>query len=95
MFRLKTTGCIAAIMVDGVHCRDHSRRGDPRVVLFAQYLWKDEPAGDGRKYTGWQSGMHFADGTPKPALDHFGDPIWVDFRDNVAWGQVRPARRTP
>ncbi len=63
---------------------------DPRVVLFAQYLWKDEPAGDGRKYTGWQSGMHFTDGTPKPALDHFDDPIWVDFQDQVAWGQVRP-----
>ena len=28
--------------------------------------------------------------TPKPALAHFDDPIWVDFRDNVAWGQVRP-----
>src|SRR3954454_16788779 len=34
--------------------------------------------------------MHFADGTPKPALDHFDDPIWVDFNDKVAWGQVRP-----
>jgi Glycosyl hydrolase family 79 C-terminal beta domain len=63
---------------------------DPRVVLFAQYLWKDEPAGDGRKYTGWQSGLHFADGSDKPALAHFPDPIWVDFRSKVAWGQVRP-----
>jgi glycosyl hydrolase family 79 len=63
---------------------------DPRVVLFAQYLWKDEPAGDGRKYTGWQSGMHFVDGSEKPALAHFDDPIWVDFRDDVVWGQVRP-----
>ena len=63
---------------------------DPRVVLFAQYLWKDEPALGGRRYTGWQSGLHFADGSEKPALAHFNDPIWVDFRDNVAWGQVRP-----
>jgi hypothetical protein len=62
---------------------------DPRVVLFAQYLWKDEPALDGRKYTGWQSGLHFDDGDPKPALAHFGSPIWVDFRDQIAWGQVR------
>jgi hypothetical protein len=57
---------------------------------MTQYLWKDEPAGDGRKYTGWQSGFHFADGSPKPALAHFHNPIWVDFRDDVAWGQVRP-----
>jgi hypothetical protein len=63
---------------------------DPRVMLLAQYLWTDEPAGGGRKYTGWQSGLHFNDGTDKPALDHFHDPIWIDFRDNAAWGQVRP-----
>ena len=63
---------------------------DPRVPLFAQYLWKDEPALDGRKYTGWQSGLHDVDGEPKPALAHFDDPIWVDFHDNAVWGQVRP-----
>src|SRR3954462_14250928 len=34
--------------------------------------------------------MHFADGAPKPALNHFDAPIWVDFHDKVAWGQVRP-----
>ena len=66
---------------------------DPRVPLFAQYLWKDEPALDGRKYTGWQSGLHDVDGEPKPALAHFDDPIWVDFHDNAVWGQVRPGRR--
>jgi glycosyl hydrolase family 79 len=62
---------------------------DPRVVLFGQYLWKDEPALGGRKYTGWQSGLNDVDGKPKPALAHFDDPIWVDFHDQVAWGQVR------
>ena len=63
---------------------------DPRVVMMAQYLWTDEPTGGGRRYTGWQSGLRFADGTPKPALAHFDDPIWVDFSDHVVWGQVRP-----
>jgi hypothetical protein len=62
---------------------------DPRVVMLAQYLWRDEPAGGGRRYTGWQSGLFDGDGNPKPALAHFHDPIWVDFRDDVAWGQVR------
>jgi Glycosyl hydrolase family 79 C-terminal beta domain len=63
---------------------------DPRVVMMAQYLWTDEPARGGKSYTGWQSGLRFADGTAKPALAHFDDPIWVDFRDRVVWGQVRP-----
>jgi hypothetical protein len=63
---------------------------DPRVVNFTQYLWRDEPAGGGRKYTGWQSGLHDSQGDPKPALAHFDDPIWVDFRRGVVWGQVRP-----
>lgn len=63
---------------------------DPRVMLLAQYLWQDEPVAGGRKYTGWQSGLHDADGDPKPALAHFDSPIWFDFRTNVVWGQVRP-----
>jgi hypothetical protein len=63
---------------------------DPRVVNFTQYLWKDEPAGGGRRYTGWQSGLYDSEGDPKPALAHFDDPIWVDFRAGVVWGQVRP-----
>jgi hypothetical protein len=63
---------------------------DPRVVLLAQYLWTDEPSGGGRRYTGWQSGLQFADGSAKPALAHFDDPIWIDFHDRAVWGQVRP-----
>ena len=38
---------------------------DPRVMLLAQYLWQDEPVAGGRKYTGWQSGLHDADGEPE------------------------------
>jgi hypothetical protein len=63
---------------------------DPRVVMMGQYLWTDEPSGGGRLYTGWQSGLRFADGSDKPALAHFDDPIWVDFGDHAVWGQVRP-----
>ncbi len=61
-----------------------------RVQLFAQYLWQDEPAGGGRRYTGWQSGLLDSDGDPKPALAHFDDPLWVDFERNLVWGQIRP-----
>ena len=63
---------------------------DPRVQLLSQYLWSDEPVGGGKRYTGWQSGLHDADGEPKPALAHFDHPIWLDFASSTLWGQVRP-----
>jgi Glycosyl hydrolase family 79 C-terminal beta domain len=63
---------------------------DPRVQLISQYLWVDEKVGGGKRYTGWQSGLHYADGRAKPALAHFAHPIWVDFSRGTLWGQVRP-----
>jgi hypothetical protein len=63
---------------------------DQRVQLISQYLWVDEKVGGGKKYTGWQSGLHYADGTAKPALAHFAHPIWVDYPRGLVWGQVRP-----
>jgi hypothetical protein len=63
---------------------------DPRVQLLAQYLWNDEPAGGGTRYTGWQSGLNFSDGRPKPALSNFDNPVWVDVPRGIVWGQVRP-----
>src|SRR5262249_27171372 len=63
---------------------------DPRVQLLSQYLWVDEKVGGGKKYTGWQSGLHYADGRPKPALAHFAHPIWIDFAGSTVWNQVRP-----
>ena len=35
---------------------------DPRVKLFTQYLWRDEPDGNAGIYSGWQSGLHYLDG---------------------------------
>lgn len=61
-----------------------------RVQLLAQYLWRDEKVGGGKRYTGWQSGLLTADGEPKPALQHFDDPMWPDLERNLVWGQVRP-----
>ena len=63
---------------------------DPRVQMIAQYLWHDERMAGGKRYTGWQSGLLTIDGEPKPALAHFDDPMWVDVRRNVIWGQIRP-----
>ena len=35
---------------------------NPRVKLFAQYLWIDEPRSLNDEFGGWQSGLRFADG---------------------------------
>lgn len=63
---------------------------NPRVQLIAQYLYRDEPVGGDKRYTGWQSGLITADGKDKPALAHFDDPLWVDLERGVVWGQIRP-----
>jgi hypothetical protein len=63
---------------------------DPRVLLLAQYVWRDEPVDGSTKYTGWQSGLRFHDGDAKPALANFDNPVWVDMPRGIVWGQVRP-----
>jgi hypothetical protein len=70
---------------------------DPRVKCVMQYEWRDEPIASrglgARAFSGWQSGLLFADGRGKPALDVFPDPFWADMRSDTSarlWGQVRP-----
>jgi hypothetical protein len=70
---------------------------NPRVHNLTQYGWIDEPVrrrgGGERAYSGWQSGLLYADGRPKPARETFPDPFFVDLtRPPRArfWGQVRP-----
>jgi Cellulase (glycosyl hydrolase family 5) len=70
---------------------------DPRVKSITQYEWRDEPLGRGTKatkYSGWQSGLLFADGRAKPSMRTFPNPFWVDLRPGSRkarlWGQVRP-----
>jgi hypothetical protein len=67
----------------------------PRVRSLSFYQWDDEPVitrGRGlRAYSGWQSGLRFFDGRPKPALATFAAPLVIDRSRSVVWGQVRPA----
>jgi hypothetical protein len=71
---------------------------DPRIKTLVQYEWRDDPLqvkGHGASaYAGWQSGLLFADGRPKPVLDAFANPFWVTARPGdptvTLWGQVRP-----
>lgn len=69
----------------------------PRVRMLIQYLWRDDPINTrvpADKYAGWQSGLYFFDGNPKPARKTFPNPFWVDLpkgsRTATVWGQVRP-----
>ncbi len=71
--------------------------GQPRVRTLIQYLWRDDPVNtrvDASKYGGWQSGLYFFDGNPKPARKSFPNPFWVDLprgrKTATVWGQVRP-----
>jgi Cellulase (glycosyl hydrolase family 5) len=65
----------------------------PRVKLLTQYLWTDDAAQNG-VLQGFQTGLNFADGIPKPSLSTFSQPFFIDLargrRHAVVWGQVRP-----
>ncbi len=62
---------------------------NPRVSSFSQYLLRDDDA-----LSGFQSGLQFADGRPKPSQEGFRLSLVVTrtSRGVALWGHVRPAR---
>jgi hypothetical protein len=62
---------------------------NPRVKLFAQYLWVDEPRSINDEFGGWQSGVRFHDGRAKPSFKRFATPFVLDATRGRLWGQVR------
>jgi hypothetical protein len=61
---------------------------DPRVQTVAQYKLVDDPL-----LSGFQSGLRFADGRPKPAYDAYRLPLWITRKGASrlrVYGQVRP-----
>lgn len=69
---------------------------DPRVKSWAQYLLRDDPPAGGppaQAFAGFESGLQFSDGTPKPAYDAFQLPLTVrrSGDDVTLWGLVRPS----
>ena len=64
----------------------------PRVRSLVHYQWVDEPvryrAPGPLAYAGWQSGLHFVNGRPKPVMDAFLSPFVL--AGDRFWGQVRP-----
>jgi hypothetical protein len=66
---------------------------NPRVVAFSQYLLRDSDPTGPKRYDGFESGLRFADGRPKPSLPAFRLPLAVTRSGSKAtvWGLVRPA----
>jgi hypothetical protein len=68
----------------------------PRLRSYAQYLLYDDPprpgATDSEIWSGFQTGLRFADGEAKPALDAYRLPIAVHpaAAGVRIWGLVRP-----
>jgi len=69
-----------------------------RVRGLSFYQWDDEPVvnrgGGTKRYSGWQTGLRFNDGKPKPVLSTFPAPFVVERKGTAKsvrlWGQVRP-----
>ena len=65
---------------------------NPRVVAFSQYLLRDSDPSGPKQYGGFESGLRFAAGGPKPSLPAFRLPLAVRREGTKAsvWGLVRP-----
>lgn len=66
---------------------------NPRVVAFSQYLLRDSDPTGPDEYGGFESGLRFHDGRPKPSLRAFRLPLAVKRMGSRVsiWGLVRPA----
>jgi len=67
---------------------------NPRVVAFSQYLLTDSAPTGRKEYGGFESGLRFSNGKPKPSLRSFPLPLAVrrvGSRRVSIWGLVRPA----
>ena len=73
---------------------------NPNVAAFSQYLLRDDPqisrpgsTALGRGSVGFQSGLEFANGRPKPSFAGFRLPLTVKRSGGrvALWGFVRPA----
>ena len=69
---------------------------NPQIASFSQYLLKDDPLGGpftSTGFIGFQTGLEYASGAPKPDYYGFRLPLVVSRRGGgfSLWGLVRPA----
>ena len=87
----RTAGVSLATQDRWLQMADYLAWRDHRVRLLTQYQWFDEPVSRAcYPFGGWQSGLRFLDGRPKPAFAHFDTPMQIDARRSLLWGQARP-----
>jgi hypothetical protein len=78
---------------------EHIAYSNPRVAAFSQYLLKDDPLGGppGASvhggYIGFQSGLEYVNGKPKPLYYGWPIPLTVSKTGHgfALWGRARPA----
>jgi hypothetical protein len=75
-------------------------QSDPRVKMFAQFLLRDVDPGDRQGFNDFQTGLLYADGTPKPAAQAFKIPLFASYATApdgsaglVLYGGVRPGNQ--
>jgi hypothetical protein len=78
---------------------EHIAYSNPRVAAFSQYLLKDDPLGGAPGASvhggtiGFQTGLEYVNGSPKPLYFGWPVPLTVSKRGRgfSLWGLVRPA----
>jgi hypothetical protein len=78
---------------------EHIAWADERVAAFSQYLLRDDPLGGppgssaSGGFVGFQTGLEYADGAPKPLYAAWPVPLTVTGTGGGVslWGLVRPA----
>jgi hypothetical protein len=78
---------------------EHIAYSNPRVAAFSQYLLKDDPIGGAPGasarggYVGFQTGLEYVNGKPKPLYNGWPIPLTVTKHGHgfSLWGLVRPA----
>jgi hypothetical protein len=94
----KYEGVSAAKQAEYDAIAEHIAYSNPRVAAFSQYLLKDDPLGGPFSasaiggYVGFQTGLEYVTGQPKPLYAGFPVPLTVTKRGHgfSLWGLVRP-----
>jgi hypothetical protein len=82
---------------------EHIAWSNPRVAAFSQYLLRDDPPSSGAAgssanggYIGFQTGLEYLNGTPKPLYAGWAVPLVVSKQGHAfsLWGLVRPTLRS-
>lgn len=92
-------GVTPAQQAEYVAISEHIAYSNPQVAAFSQYLLKDDPLGGPAELSalggviGFQSGLEYVNGAPKPLYYGWPIPLTVTKhgRGVALWGLVRPA----